>query len=554
MPDVKRPDRKTRPNIVYLFSDEHRWCSCPFTERPDLPTPHMSKLAGQGVRMDNCCSTSPICVPYRGMMITGQWPHQSSCVSNEVFLDHRIIGQTSPTIAHAFKDAGYTTGYIGKWHLHNDSAQYAGFDEFSHWLYGDNHWETEVRDIPSGEEFKTVTGYNATGMTDQALDFLGRHAQDEDPFLLMVSINPPHWRWDDAPEEMLEKIPEGEDLYYRPNVNRERYRKRPQEVLYYRNYLAHICAVDREVGRVMDFLDEKGLSEDTVFIYSSDHGSSFWSNDATSKANPFDESVRVPFIARWPGRIEAGRICKRNMGTMDLFPTLCGLANIPVPESCGGTNLAPTLLSQPQKVPETQLLTVNSFRRNYYKRRLGVDAGNSFVPCRGVRSERYSYVVNEDGPWLLYDNIADPYQMNNLIADPAHQSTREHLHQELIGWLAKAEDPFVPDELKPEDVAERIRVQNQTYSLKLHEQDWQDYRQMLIAELKSSELTPEQTAALPAAVEKVTDGDNFGFYLTCDQELNGKRKWTDLPKEEIQKRLDAHLTETKSAIEAELNV
>ncbi|RKX29651.1 MAG: hypothetical protein DRP71_16080 [Verrucomicrobia bacterium] len=106
-----------RPNIVFVFSDEHRWCSLPFTEMPQVVAPNMERLAGEGTRFDNCCSTSAICVPYRGMLITGQWPHQSSCISNDYFGDGDVIGINSPTIAHTFKGAGYTTGYIGKWHL-----------------------------------------------------------------------------------------------------------------------------------------------------------------------------------------------------------------------------------------------------------------------------------------------------------------------------------------------------------------------------------------------------------------------------------------------------
>ncbi len=268
---------KKQPNILFVFSDEHRWSSMTFSPMPELHTPNMQRMAREGTQFANCISTSPICVPYRGMLMTGLWPHQSSCVSNDWFGNPRVIGVDAPTIAHAFRDAGYTTGYIGKWHLKNETCADAGFDEFTHWLLGDDHWKTQVRDIPSGEDFKTVEGYNATGMTDQAIDFMRAHAGDEAPWMLMLSINPPHWRWDDAPEEFVELYPD-DKLNLRPNVP-DRYENEKHR-LHYRHYHAHITAVDRELGRMMDMLGVLGIEEETILIYTSDHGSSFGANGA----------------------------------------------------------------------------------------------------------------------------------------------------------------------------------------------------------------------------------------------------------------------------------
>ena len=201
-------DKGKRPNILFVFSDEHRWCSLPFTGISQVIAPNMTRLANEGMRFDNCCSTSPICIPYRGMLITGQWPHQSQCISNDYFVNSNVIGVNSPTIAQVFSNSGYIAGYVGKWHLRNETVKNAGFDYFKHWLYGDNHWETPVRDVPSGEDFKPVKGYNAIGMTDQALEFIRMHADSDKPWLMMLSINPPHWRWDDAPEEFVKLYPQ----------------------------------------------------------------------------------------------------------------------------------------------------------------------------------------------------------------------------------------------------------------------------------------------------------------------------------------------------------
>ena len=377
-----------RPNIIFFFSDEHRWCTLPFTEAPEVVAPNMARMAREGTRFDNCCSMSPICVPFRGMLITGQWPHQSSCISNDYFGNAKVVGAESPTIAHTFKKAGYVTGYVGKWHLEEESVYDAGFDYHKNWLYGDEHWATKFRDVPSHEPYKMDNQYNAISMTNQALEFMGQHAKGDKPFFLMLSLNPPHFRWDDAPEEFLKLYPE-DKLVYRPNVVDEKYKK-DTERLNYRHYHAHISAVDRELGRVMDALKQQGIEEDTLLIYTSDHGSSFGSNGVSSKTNPFDEAVRVPFVVRWPGHVPANKIVDHNLGTIDLYPTLCGLAGATPPAHCGGQDFSSVLLGKPGPDPASQLILANNSQRNYFQTELEPDKKSFFYPFRGVRTKRYT--------------------------------------------------------------------------------------------------------------------------------------------------------------------
>ena len=309
----------------------------------------------------------------------------------------------------------------------NETTKNAGFDTFQHWRYGDKHWETPVRDGLTDEEFKVVKGYNAIGMTDQALDFIGQHADDTQPFLLMLSLNPPHWQWDDAPEEFLKLYP-ADISTYRPNVAGERYFT-DREVSFYRHYHAHISAVDRQLGRIMDALREQGIHDDTILIYTSDHGSSFGSNGVGSKANPYEESIRVPFLIRWPGRVPAKKISDHNLGTIDLYPTLCGLAGITPPSHCGGQDFSPVMLGRPGPDPTSQLILVNDFQRNYFRTQLQSEPALGFCPFRGVRTKRHTFVVNAYGDWLLYDNLRDPYQMRNLVDDPAHADLKAELRK-----------------------------------------------------------------------------------------------------------------------------
>jgi len=530
--------RPKRPNIIFVFSDEHRWSSLPFTEMPQVVAPNMGRMAREGTRFDNCCSTSPICVPYRGMLITGQWPHQSSCISNEYFGNGDVIGVDAPTVAHTFKKAGYVTGYVGKWHLKHKTVYNAGFDYFKHWRYGDDHWATPVRDVPSREPFKTHKGYNAIGMTDQALEFIGQHAGGDQPFLMMLSINPPHWKWDDAPEEFVKLYPQ-EKLAYRPNVTDDKY-KTGRARLYYQHYHAHISAVDRQLGRLVEALKKQGIDDNTILIYTSDHGSSFGSNGVGSKGNPYEESIRVPFIVRWPGHVPANRVVDNNLGTIDLYPTLCGLAGITPPAQCGGQDFSPVMLGRPGPDPASQLILVNSFRRNYFRRHLEPGGWNYFYPFRGVRTKRYTYVVYAEGDWLLYDNQKDPYQMRNLVDDPARAGLKAELQRELKGWLAKAEDPFIPAEWRRLSLPDRIAKENEYYSLIRYKRQWDKYKADALAPYLSRGVAADQARQLRAAGERVFDERFFGPYMALHNELHGQKRYSKRPQEELRAALVEH--------------
>jgi arylsulfatase A-like enzyme len=458
---------RKRPNIVFVFSDEHRWCSLPFTEMPELKAPNFTRMARQGVRFSHCISNNPICVPYRAILLSGMWPHQSTAVGNSYFGNPDIIGKDAPTIAHTFGAAGYRTGYVGKWHLKDHTTYQAGFDYFKHWKFGDDHWKTKWRDVSAGQtEWNVYEQYNVEGMNEQAYQFLTQAAKADDgkPFLLMLSWNPPHWRWDDAPEEYLKLYPEGK-LSTRPNAP-----EGMSDNEYYRNYHAHITADDHYMGKLLDKIDDLGLADDTVVIYTSDHGSGFGSNGYSSKVHPYDESIRVPFIVRWPGKTPTDARIDEPVGAIDLYPTLCGLAGIEPPAHCGGKDFSHLILGQDGPGGGDQLLTVGCAVKPYFQRRAGKSRHGIRWPFRGIRTDRYTFVINDVGDWLLFDNREDPYQMNNLVDDPKHAKLKEELRGRLRKLLSVAEDPYVPEQWRKEDIAERVAFQNEQYVLKRY--DW----------------------------------------------------------------------------------
>jgi arylsulfatase A-like enzyme len=426
------PGRK--PNVVYLFSDEHRWQSLSFTEMPNVRTPHMASLAKQGVSFNYCISNYPVCSPHRAMLMTGRWPYQQGVIDNGI-----ALSPEETTLGKVFKAAGYDTAYIGKWHLGGVRAEPFGFDDSLIWTDDNTHWDKSKYHPHDGGPVQPK-GYNATLMTDQALAFI--EERRERPFFLMVSWNPPHSNFLDAPGDKKALYPEG-SLPWRKNVPAATTTSSAEPAIwdqnswpYYQGYHAHISAIDGELRRILARLDALGLGDDTILVYSSDHGSMMGSHGIGGKRQPFEESIRVPFLVRWPGIVPHGKSVDALFGAIDIMPTLCGLAGIPIPSTCVGHDFSPSLRGKKGPEPEAQLL-MHISKKNA--------SGGETHPAplfRGLRTRRHTFVVRPDGPWCLFDNKEDPYQMKNLMDDPSTRALRDRLTAMLRQRLDEAHDPF----------------------------------------------------------------------------------------------------------------
>jgi arylsulfatase A-like enzyme len=421
------------PNIIFAFSDEHRWQSMQHSELPEMQTPHMARLASQGLEFTHCISNYPVCSPYRGILLSGQWPQQQGVIDNSIPLDPK-----DAAFPKAFQRAGYRTGYVGKWHLGGTRAEPFGFDDSLIWTKTNAHWDKSIYHPAEGEPVRPE-GYNATLMTDQALDYMRAHR--EEPFFLMLSLNPPHASFLDPPEEKKALYPEG-SLPRRANTDFSRLRGTEQggafsfEWEHYQGYHAHVSAIDDQVGRLMAELDALGLTEDTILVYSSDHGSMLGSHGVGSKRQPYEESIRVPFIIRWPGVIPSGKQSRVLFGAIDIAPTLCGLAGVPIPEVCPGQDFSPTLRGGRGPRPSTQFI-MHIAKDN--------SSGGENHPApifRGVRSNRHTYAVLRDGTEWLFDNEDDPYQQTNLADVSAARKHVLALRRQLRKHLGRAGDDF----------------------------------------------------------------------------------------------------------------
>jgi arylsulfatase A-like enzyme len=488
--------RARRPNIVYLFSDEHRYQSMSCTEMPALKTPNMERMMLQGTSFEYAISNNPLCVPHRCMLLSGQWPHRTGAVENE--------GGLAPgdkTLGHVFGEAGYVTGYTGKWHA-GAFAQQAGFDWHMLWNNTNDHWDSSWDDLHgSGGRKNPCKTYQPVKMTDQALDFIDANAGADRPFFLMVAWNPPHAVFTDARDEEKALYPDAAALPWRGNADEAGKNKWWND---YQGYHAHITAIDEQIGRVFQTLEKTGALENTIVVYSADHGSMMNSHGKGNKRHPEDESCRVPFLVSGQG-IPKGQVRRELFGTIDIFPTLCALACIAVPDFCDGQDFSANIQNRPGACdPESQLLMhvaclkatkkagdapLEQFAREYQ------DA--PFF--RGVRGRRYTYTFGTRGEWELWDNRNDPLQQNNLISDPACADAKRSMHAELERWLAKAELPFVSEAHRRMPLEDRIVQQavDGARRIPLHH---------MAMRLK---LTPEQFAALPGIQSRFYDGKGF---------------------------------------------
>ena len=426
---------RRRPNVIYAFSDEHRWQSMSCGDMPAVRTPNMEALASQGVSFSHCISNYPVCSPHRAILMTGRWPYQQGVIDNSIRLDPGGM-----TLGKAFKAAGYDTAYIGKWHLGGTRAEPFGFSHSLIWTNTNKHWDASKYHPKEGKPVQPK-GYNATLMTDQALAYIDEHR--DAPFFLMLSWNPPHSDFLDPPKEKEALYPDG-SLPPRENVpSATDAGRRPDDRIWNKNswphcrgYHAHVSAIDDELGRIMSTLDELGLAQDTILVYSSDHGTMMGSHGLGSKRQPYEESIRVPFIVRWPGEIPAGAAPGNLFGTIDVAPTLCSIAGVSVPGEFEGQDFSPVLHGQEGPDPEAQLIMHISKEHASH--------GNQHpAPLfRGLRTRRYTYAHYPDRPWCLFDNNEDPYQLANLIDEPDKAPLRKELDAMLRDLLRQAGDGF----------------------------------------------------------------------------------------------------------------
>ncbi|MFO7899743.1 MAG: sulfatase [Planctomycetota bacterium] len=425
--------RADRPNVVFVFADQWRAQAAGYAGDPNVRTPNLDRLSRESVRFTTAVANCPVCSPYRASLITGQYPLTHGVFLNDVHLAHRV-----PSIADAFKAAGCDTAYVGKWHL-DGRGRYAfvppqdrqGFDfwrgmECTH-RYNESPYYADTA------EMQTWDGYDAEAQTRCLQDYITSHSRER-PFFAVLSWGPPHSPYGTAPRRFREMY-DADEIQLRPDVPESAADKARRDLA---GYYAHCSALDECLGNLLATLDEAGLADDTLVVFTSDHGDMHGSHGGWRKQWPYDESILVPFLLRWPARLgRDAREVRAPFGAVDVMPTLLGLCGIDIPATVEGDDFSAHLAAG-QPAPSDAALVACYHPFGEWSRQRG---GREY---RGLRTERHTYVRSLDGPWLLFDNETDPDQLDNLCGKPAHAETQAALDTRLNAMLAEQGDEFLP--------------------------------------------------------------------------------------------------------------
>ena len=447
-------------NIVFYFTDQQRWDTCGCFGQPLPITPNLDKLAAEGVKFPNAFSPQPVCGPCRALFQTGRYPTETGCFRNNIMLppDVKTLGQY-------IEEAGYETAYIGKWHLASDGelekppvidhtvtaiprelrGGYTGYWRTADVLEFTSHgYDGFVFDENDNKiEFK---GYRADCINDMALEFFDTYDRKK-PFFMTISQIEPHHQNDhkhyEGPEGSKEKFKDfvlPHDLeVLKGNAAEE-----------YPDYLGQCAALDENLGRLIDRLKKEKLYDNTVIIFASDHGSHFMTRNRDEHLNGYDDYKRschdgclhVPLVIAG-GPYKGGKAVRELVSTESLPKTILAIAGVDVGDAMIGENLLDVVEHKDPDRPNEVFAQISESRVG-----------------RCVRTPEWLYSVYAPGvnggeaaaadtyaDDFLYDMKADPWQLNNVVADPAYAGAKAMLREKLLAWIERAEGvrPVITD-------------------------------------------------------------------------------------------------------------
>jgi len=450
-PLLKLQGRERPRNILFILSDDHRYDALGFLKgQPFLETPHLDSLAREGAHLENAFVTTALCSPSRASILTGRYAHQHKIVDNNTAI---------PAGTHFFPQdlqrAGYSTAFLGKWHMGGagDDPQ-PGFD---HWvsfrgqgtyLPSRNGLNVNGRRVPQ-------KGYITDELTDYAAEWIGQRPKDK-PWFLYLSHKAVHAEFVPAERHKgkfakAEFVPprsmqaSGEAARHRPMwVQNQRnswhgvdfpYHSELSIADYYKQYAETLCAVDDSVGRLMQLLRDRGELDSTLLVYMGDNGFAFGEHGLIDKRTAYEESMRVPMLARCPELFGGGRKVKQVVANIDIAPTFLDAAGVASPAGIPGKSFLPLL--QGRQVPwRDSLLYEYYWERNF-----------PHTPTiHALRGERYKY-IHVYGVWdsdELYDLQNDPLETNNLIYDPGHQQVIREMNRKLFDVMEQTGAMSIP--------------------------------------------------------------------------------------------------------------
>jgi arylsulfatase A-like enzyme len=424
-----------KPNILYILVDQWRAQALGYAGDKNAITPNLDKLASESINLKNAISGTSVCTPHRASLMTGQYP-----LSNGMFMNDVLLDTNATTMAKVFTKAGYNTGFVGKWHLdghgRNSFIPPTRQQGFQYWkaLECTHNYNNSDYYVGNSKRKLTWEGYDVIAQTEDVCAYLKNQTAQENPFLMFISIGSPHDPYQSAPEK-YRKLYENKDFEVNPNVPSDKIEKVKKDLL---GYYSHITAIDECIGKMWQTLKDLGIDENTIIVFSSDHGDLLGAHGAWNKQQPYEESIRVPFLIHYPKLLgKKPKTLATLLNSPDIMPTLLGLAKIKIPNSVEGLDFSGVLKgTRKDKVTQALIACYQPFGQ--WDRQRG---GKEY---RGVYTGKYTYTRDLNGPWLLFDNEKDPFQMNNLVGKPEFAILQNDLEERLKSELQKRKDKFEP--------------------------------------------------------------------------------------------------------------
>ena len=433
-PAIEKP---VQPNVIFILTDQWRASALGYAGDDVVQTPQLDKFAKESVNFKNAVSVLPVCTPYRASLMTGRYPTSTGMFINDLYLPSEEL-----CMAEIFNDAGYTTAYLGKWHLdgHGRKDNVAP-DRRQGWQFWkgsecDHHYPKEHYYDNMDTTARYWDGYSTYAIAGEANRYMQQQATGQQPFCLFVSIGTPHFPHSTAPEEFMNLYPK-EKLKLPDNVPDDMKEWAYEEL---QGYYAHCSATDKAIGEIIDKTKELGIYENSIIVFTSDHGEMMGSHGFRPymKHQPYSESANIPFLISYPGmEANKGKTAKAAITTPDILPSLLSLCKINIPESIEGYDVS-GIIKAPAKDPERAALYMNpcpfaiAYPTNEY---------------RAIRTASYTYVKTPAGPSMLFDNQKDPTQLNNLVNQKDLAETQNNLDEKLMKELARIGET----EIKPRD-------------------------------------------------------------------------------------------------------
>lgn len=449
-----------RPNIVYIMSDDHGYQAIGCYGSRINQTPNLDRIAEGGMRLDRCFCTNSICAPSRAVILSGKYSHLNGVKTLADNFDGRQV-----TFPKLLQGSGYQTAMIGKWHLgHGGNFDPTGFDYWSVVPGQGRYIDPEF--IDNGTK-KTIPGYVTTITTDLSLDWL-RGRDLEKPFLLMCQYKAPHGPWEPDPKHAdlyeEEEIVEPETFYddyqnrasaaaaAKMRIDRDLPRRITKYVApeglspiedkkwkyqhFIKDYLRCVASIDENVGRLLDYLEQEGLADNTIVVYTSDQGFYLGDHGWYDKRFMYEESLRMPLMIRYPREISAGSVSNDFALNVDFAPTFLDYAGVDIPAEMQGRSLRPMLKGETPENWQTSM---------YYRYWMHLDKIHGVYSHYGVRTEQYKLIyyygealgasgttdISTPKEWELFDLRKDPHEMNNVYDRPEYSAAVAELKQEL---------------------------------------------------------------------------------------------------------------------------